>query len=165
LASPSISTSGDGEAGFSLVEVMVTIAIISIAFVALVGGMFTSIKAARIHREEAVADTILRDSAELLKDATTSYVPCGSGPAGAYSAVVDPSMRRTVDGINYSAHVTSVECWAGSRSAGAGQFATGSTDRGLERITVEVTSSDGRLPGCAGPSASASCLQVIKRMT
>ena len=83
-----------GEAGLTLVELLVTIAIMGIAFAVLVGGMGTAVLGSDLHRKQADAENILRSFAETVKSA--AYVDCAqpsdyqrlfSAPAG-YTAAV-----------------------------------------------------------------------------
>lgn len=67
------------EAGLSLVEVIVTVAIMGIAFVAVLGGMWTAIVTSDTHRKQALGTTYLINAAEHLKaEATTPYAECGT---------------------------------------------------------------------------------------
>ena len=85
-----------GDAGVSLVELMVTIIILGLAATVLVGGMGTAILASDGHRKAATADTVARDYGEALKlfvaqrtgvnwCSTTPYAVTFTPPAG-YSA-------------------------------------------------------------------------------
>ena len=83
-----------GEAGLTLVELLVTIAIMGIAFAVLVGGMGTAVLGSDLHRKQADAENILRSFAETVKSA--EYVDCAqpsdyqrlfSAPTG-YTAAV-----------------------------------------------------------------------------
>lgn len=58
-----------GEAGSTLVELVVTIAIMGIAFTTLLGGTFTAVAASDRHRKAAAAETVLASFAEAIKRA------------------------------------------------------------------------------------------------
>jgi len=58
-----------GEAGSTLVELLVTLVILGIAFVTLLGGMFTAVNSSDRHRKQTVADSALRSVAEAVKAA------------------------------------------------------------------------------------------------
>lgn len=58
-----------GEAGSTLVELLVTLVILGIAFVTLLGGMFTAVTSSDRHRKQTVADSVLRSVAEAVKAA------------------------------------------------------------------------------------------------
>ena len=61
------------EAGATLVEVLITVMILGVAFVAFLGGMGTSIMSSDLHRRQAVAETLVRRYAEGVKG--TSCLP------------------------------------------------------------------------------------------
>jgi prepilin-type N-terminal cleavage/methylation domain-containing protein len=56
-----------GERGLSLIEVLVTVAILGLAFVTILGGMTVSIAGSDVHRKQATSQTVLRNLAEYLK--------------------------------------------------------------------------------------------------
>lgn len=56
-----------GEAGSTLVELIVTIAIMGIAFTTLLGGTFTAVAASDRHRKAAAAGNVLASFAEAVK--------------------------------------------------------------------------------------------------
>ncbi|MGN6609125.1 MAG: type II secretion system protein [Jatrophihabitans sp.] len=83
--------------GFTLVELILAIAILGGVIAALVGAMFTNIKASDYNRKQATVDTILKDYAEALNVAvsartgaswclagstTTNYAPAYTAPTG-----------------------------------------------------------------------------------
>lgn len=121
--------------GLSLVETLVAVVILGIAFTAILGGMSTSILTSDVHRKEATSETILRSYAEAIKDPATPYVACPLPPA--YSSPVGFSAPS-----GYAASVAAVAYWDPSTSTfGA---CPGSGDSGLQRISLQVASSDGR---------------------
>jgi prepilin-type N-terminal cleavage/methylation domain-containing protein len=74
------------QGGFSLLEVLIAIAILGIAIVSILGGMGTSIFASDRHRKLADANTILVSAAEQVKSSNTGWIKCASSaspvPAG-----------------------------------------------------------------------------------
>ncbi len=58
-----------GDDGLTLIEVLVTVVILGIAFVTVVGGMAVSIAGSDMHRKQATSQTVLRNLAESLKAA------------------------------------------------------------------------------------------------
>lgn len=123
------------EAGFSLPEILITIAIVGIAFVAILGGMFTSITVSDFHRKEATADTLARDAAEWVKDPGQTYIPC-AGPN---------SYTLPLGATGYAVSVSNIAYWNGT-SSNPISFVSScpSPDQGLQRITIVAASSDGR---------------------
>lgn len=76
------------DAGFSLIEVLATVAIVGITFMVFVGGMGTSFLASDYHRKQAVAHTSVRNFAEAVKAAPFSTV-CPT-PAAVYAKAFTP---------------------------------------------------------------------------
>jgi prepilin-type N-terminal cleavage/methylation domain-containing protein len=67
--------------GFTLVEVLVAVLILSIAVVAILGGLATSVFGSSVHRSQADLDAALVNAEEVIKAVT--YQPClGSNPTG-----------------------------------------------------------------------------------
>ena len=143
--------SASSESGFSLAETIITVAIVSITFVALLTAMQVTITASAAHRTASVADTILRSSAELVKDPVRSaYVDCAAPSAYPLSSVPAPS--------GYTASVSEIRYWTGTLPSGGAydpifSESCPATDQGLQRITLSVTSSDGAVQ----------TVQVVKR--
>jgi prepilin-type N-terminal cleavage/methylation domain-containing protein len=129
----------DSEGGFSLAEVLVTIAIVGITFTAILGGLMTSIKASALQRTEATADSLARSAAEWVKDSVhNQYVSC---PSYSTSGLSVPG--------GYSVAITQVEHWTGNTPVAGTPYSPvfqttcPGTDHGLQRITIVATSSNG----------------------
>ena len=146
-----IARPGSSEDGFSLAEIIITVAIVSITFVALLTAMQVTVTVSAAHRTASIADTILRSSAELVKDPVRSaYIDCAGPGAYLLSSVPAPA--------GYTASVTEVRYWTGTLPSGGAYepIFTGScpaTDQGLQRITLSVASSDGAVQ----------TVQIVKR--
>jgi Tfp pilus assembly protein PilV len=129
------------EAGFSLAETIVTVAIVSIGFVAILTAMQVTVTVSAAHRTASVADTILRSSAELVKDPTASpYANCATASSYPLNSISVPS--------GYTATITEVRYWSGAIPTGSAYAPVFSatcpaTDQGLQRITLSVTATDG----------------------
>ena len=145
------------ENGFSLVEVLVTIVIVGVTFSALLGGLVTTITVSSLHRKQATADSVARSAAEWVKDSVANpYANCGGAGAYSLSGLQKPS--------GYAASITSVEYWDGTLPAAGtaysldghmGSSCPGGGDKGVQRITISVTSSDGQ---------AQETVQVLKRV-
>ena len=117
----------DEQAGFTLVEVLVTMSIIAIAFIVLLGAISVFFSSTRIHRASADLDAAMRTYVEKLADA--SYVDCATAtsyntvavPAG-FTASVQP---KYWDGINPNPAVYGPTCPA--------------PDKGAQQLTVTLT--------------------------
>jgi prepilin-type N-terminal cleavage/methylation domain-containing protein len=119
---------GVPDAGFSLVETLIAVAILGLGVVTVLSGMMTSITISDLDRRQAEGQTALRAYAEAV--AGDTYTGCASSyPAAAFSA---PS--------GWTAAMT-VAYWSTATSTFA---ATCGTDSGLQRVTLTVTATDGR---------------------
>lgn len=78
------------EAGFSLVEVLLALVILSVASVAFLTGLAASTQESGLHRHDATLETVLRNEAEALQAAATS---CAGNLAPAYALPTDVSGR------------------------------------------------------------------------
>ena len=148
------------EDGFSLVEVLVTIVIVGVTFSALLGGLITTITVSSLHRKQATADSVTRSAAEWIKDSVqTPYQNCAGIGAYSLSGLPKPA--------GYTVAIQSVEYWDGAAAVAGtpysfnsgvgghlGPSCPGSGDKGLQRITIQVTSSDGQV---------SESVQVVKR--
>ena len=143
------------DAGFSLVEIIITIAIVGVTFSAILGGLFTSITVSALQQKEATADTVARSAAEVVKDSDHNpYSNCaGSGHYSLTGLSVPSGLSVTITDVAYWT-------WAGPPVTAG--YAVGfqpncpSSDNGIQRITITATSSDGQ---------ATETVQVIKRRT
>lgn len=130
------------EEGTTLVELLVAVAILGIAFVAVLGGMMTSVTASDVHRKQADGLALLTRNAELVKAA--AYVSC-AGPA-AYEAALSVASGYTVS-------VTAV-----AFLDGAGFVATcPAPDPGIQRVSLTARTTSG--------TDSAETIDVVKRQS
>jgi prepilin-type N-terminal cleavage/methylation domain-containing protein len=135
------------EEGFSLVELLVTIVIVGVTFSALLGGLITTITVSSLHRKQSTADSVARSAAEWVKDSVqTPYANCAGVGTYSFSGLAKPA--------GYSVAVQTVEYWDGagpvagtpySLDSHLGSSCPGSGDKGLQRITIHVTSSDAQV--------------------
>jgi type II secretory pathway pseudopilin PulG len=84
-----------GEAGETLVEVVLTIVIIGLAVTALLAGLGTAASASRQHRDVATADTVMRSYAEATKTAVRQQC---DGAAASYTVSYTPRAGYTATG-------------------------------------------------------------------
>jgi type II secretory pathway pseudopilin PulG len=116
------------DGGATLIELVMAVAILGIAFAALIGGMFTFTYAAASHSRQASGAEYIREYAEAIAGATyqscaTTYAPAGfTTPTGWTLGV------PVVDYWNASAFVATCP----------------STDLGLQRVHLSISSTDGR---------------------
>lgn len=126
------------EEGLSLVEVIVTVAIMGIAFVSILGGMWTAIVTSDTHRKQALGMTYLINAAEHLKSVdSTPYSSCAS----TYSL---SGLSDDVVPADWKVGMTvAVEHWTGTAfdSSTATCTTTTTTTRfDMQQITITVNS-------------------------
>jgi prepilin-type N-terminal cleavage/methylation domain-containing protein len=139
------------DAGFSLVEIVITIAIVGVTFSAILGGLFASITVSALQQKEATADTVARSAAEVVKDSEHNpYSTCAGPGHYALTGLSVPS--------GFTVTITDVAYWDGQPPAGGavGFQSNCPSDRGIQRITIAATSTDGQ---------ATETVQVIKRRT
>jgi prepilin-type N-terminal cleavage/methylation domain-containing protein len=116
------------DAGFSLVETLVGIAILGVGVLTVVGGMMTSITVGDLDRRQADGQTALRTYAEAVVGDT--YTGCTTSyPAAAFSVPTGWTASMTV------------AYWSTATSTFT---STCGTDSGLQRVTLTVSATDGR---------------------
>jgi len=117
------------EAGETLVEVLVALAILGIAAVAILSGLQLSVQASDLHRKEATGGAYVRSFAEAIQNYvdTSGYKSCASA-ATTYAGIVVPDLPN-----GYVTKVTSVQSWNGTVWGAC-------TDNGIQRLELEVTS-------------------------
>lgn len=113
------------DAGFSLVECVVAIAIIGISAAAIIGAIGTAARTSSFHRGQADVEAGLRSKTEAIK--AEPYLPCPAIPAYTGGAAATAPDRVTIT-------VAAVEHWNGS----AFQAACTALDAGFQRITLRA---------------------------
>jgi prepilin-type N-terminal cleavage/methylation domain-containing protein len=137
------------DAGFSLVEILVTIVIVGMTFTAILGGILASITASGLQRKQATADSLVRSAAELVKDSVSNpYSNCAGTGKYVLTGLSVPT--------GYSVSVTGVKYWSGNpQQLKPVPFNSSCpSDNGMQQITIVATSSDGQ---------AAETVQVVKR--
>src|SRR5258708_31238909 len=114
--------------GETLLELLVTVSIMGTAFVGVLAGIGATFMATDSHRQEATAETVLRNYAERVKDPTGApYVGCAT--TAAYSSPTGFS----VPGAGWTAAVTTALIWQGDTPPPF--TSTSSTGKGLHQRT------------------------------
>ncbi|HVF74898.1 MAG TPA: prepilin-type N-terminal cleavage/methylation domain-containing protein [Acidimicrobiales bacterium] len=90
------------ESGLTLVEVLVTVMIMGIAFTVLLGGMGTSVLSSGLHEKQAKVEVEVRRFAELVKqrpyEASGTYAGAYTAPAGFSASMPTPAVCRNGQG-------------------------------------------------------------------
>ncbi|HEY3260017.1 MAG TPA: prepilin-type N-terminal cleavage/methylation domain-containing protein [Pseudonocardiaceae bacterium] len=127
-------TCGGPDRGETLIELIVAVAILGIAGVAIVSGLGTAIVVSGTHRQQTTAGATVRNYGEAIETdviANGYQASCTPGYAAGFAAPAGYSAPR----------IAAVAFWNGSTFP-ATCVATG--DRGVQRLTLEVSSVDNR---------------------
>ncbi|MFI5564265.1 prepilin-type N-terminal cleavage/methylation domain-containing protein [Amycolatopsis japonica] len=126
----------EGDRGESLLELIIAVAIMSVAVIAVAAGIGTAVLVSDIHRKQATAGTTARDYGEAIQHliAGGGYVACAST-----ASYASPPGFLSPPGYSASVVPGSLRYWTGS-----GWQASCTADKGLQRLTVRVRSGDDR---------------------
>ena len=138
-----------GEGGFSLIELLVTLVIMGVAFTALIGGTLTGVLSSDLHRRAADAEIVLRHFAEDVK-AGGFHENCGD-----YVPVDPPWAEGFVLGITPDIPDTQPDPQPPADPDGCRELA-----EGLQRLTLRVTTAG---PDGAPSGRGVETVQVMKR--
>jgi Tfp pilus assembly protein PilV len=120
-----------GDAGASLVEVMVATVILGIGVVGLLSALAFVLRASDRHRQQTDAGTQLSQAMEIIADPQTTFQTCASA-AAAYQSKAQERLGARVT-------VEAVEVWTAS-----GWQPCGATPAlPLQQVTVRATAPDG----------------------
>jgi prepilin-type N-terminal cleavage/methylation domain-containing protein len=141
-----LKTRTQSEAGMTLVEVLVALAILGIAVITIVGGLGTASNASDRHRKQATADTVVKGYAEAIKqkDEVGAYVGCTTATPTPLSSYAPTSLHSgwTVPS-GYTASATAIKYWNPTAVAFQSSCPSGN-DQGAQLLTLSAQSADGR---------------------
>lgn len=140
-----------GEAGETLVELLVALSILGVAGVAILAGLELSVKSSALGREQANGGTYVRSLAEAVQDSVTAsggYKNCAVPNSYLTSAV----KSRAGIPSQYTVAQTSALSWNGMVWAPCG------TDNGSQQVTLTVTS-----PGTGAHQATEKLTVVLRQ--
>lgn len=122
---------GRDDGGFTLIEMLIVVMLLGLGFVAVLGGMATSMIASTLHRDQAQAETEVRRYAEVMK--AQPY-------ACSYGTVFTP----TATGPNGAPYTAAAPVVVGFLDAAGGAASCGATPTPTQVVQVSVTSADGK---------------------
>jgi len=141
---------GRGEDGDTLIEILVAVVLLGVAFVILLEGLATAIVASGYQQNETVADSLARGAAEMLS--SQKYIQCaGTQSNGTYSVPSEPAMFSINVSITYWDGTTFVPSTNSTQCPPSGAQA----DMGSQQLTLTVTTSSIH-------AAQPEVLQVVK---
>ena len=139
-----LSRSLGNQEGTTLIEVLITVAILGIAFVSIMGGMGTAIISSALHRHQATGQAGIRSFVEAIKKDT--YVECATAYPG--TSYTPPTAAN--QGTSFITS-TSVDFLV----TGTSTFTTTCPpDSGVQRVTATVTST---------VDSAVESIQILKR--
>lgn len=128
------------DAGESLIEVLIAIMIMGLAFTAALGGMRLGLMGSDVHRSQATAETVLLSAVEKVK-AQSGYQLCALPTNATY--VGDARSAASAAGWSPSTvTITSVQYWNGTAFQGiCSETASGPASfLRIQLVTMQVTS-------------------------
>lgn len=126
---------GRTQRGETLTEVLVTISIMGILFVAVLGSLGMSENTSDISKREGVAEGLLRSYAEQVQ--TLPYVNCAT--ASSYANALSPVPT------GYTVAPTGVRYWNGANNPAAFTTTCPATDQGVQAVDLKAQTADGRI--------------------
>lgn len=127
----------DSERGDSLIEIIISIAILGVTAVAIFSGISLSIHLSDSHRKQTTASLDVRNYAEAVESAVAAnYVPtCTPNYASGFTLPPADKMTATIVAVSF---------WNGTSFPPPPAPCNSGTDVGVQRLTLRVSSTDGR---------------------
>ncbi len=140
---------GAGDAGTTLIEILMAVILVGIAFVALLAGLGTVALGSDIHRKQADAEAVLTTASEVLRAGAVAHRSCETAPAPAPEYQEQLRARVDLTSVGWlKASVTVVDV---RFSDGDGDFGDACYDTAalghlldLQLVTIRVVTPDGR---------------------
>src|SRR3954469_13856829 len=117
--------------GFTLVELVLAIAIMGIVFVAVFTGIATFFQVSASQRSNADVDAVMRQYVEQVSSTQTAYAAC---PAAYTSVTLPPPSGSS----SYSLSTT-IQYWTGDKAATFDSSCSTYNTNGVQQITATIT--------------------------
>ena len=130
-----------GEDGYTLIEVMIAVAILGIVFVGLLGALMTIIIGSDVHRQQADANTVLVSAAEKLKDESVAYQSCAEATNAVYLTAARSATMPEGWSATAAVSIEDVQYWDGTEFQDT--CLDGTEILRLQLIELKVVSPDG----------------------
>ena len=151
--------------GFTLIEVIISIALISIAFVGILSAVSGLVLSGAENKNAAAVQAAVRNAATFIQSFDgAAYIPCGQvAPTPAQAYQTDLAGASLPAGLTATIQPTDVQFWDGGAlpQAGFTPGCPGAGDQGLESVRVTVSSAGSANYG----GAFSKSLTVLKRGT
>jgi Tfp pilus assembly protein PilE len=134
------------ERGDTLVEILIAVAILGIAFAGILAGLATAISLSGRQRGQANADIVLVSSADSVKN--QAYVSCPTVSVSSYSATSGVTLPAGWAVSNLT--ITALKSWNGT----AWSTTCPATDKNVQLVTITASAPDGK---------SSESVEVVKR--
>jgi hypothetical protein len=134
------------ERGDTLVEILIAVAILGIAFAGILAGLATAISLSGRQRGQASADIVLVSSADSVKN--QAYVSCPTVSASSYSATSGVTLPAGWAASNLT--ITAFKSWNGTTWSAT----CPATDKNVQLVTITASAPDGK---------SSESVDVVKR--
>jgi prepilin-type N-terminal cleavage/methylation domain-containing protein len=148
------------DGGLTLIELLVAVAIMGIAFLAIMGAIGTAILSTATHRAQATSQTLLRRFAENVKSTESPYVKCPTlndygraftnptpspTPGGWSADEISRGYSATVTAIDEVVPVTSTVTATATYSPIVPSGSCPSNDSGAQRVTIKTIGPEGKV--------------------
>ena len=120
---------GAASAGLTLIETLIAVMVIGLAFAALMGALGTAVTLSEVHKTRAIAEDTLRNFAESAKEQGYKSRASCPGSASWSPGALEPGVTATVTGVDH---------WNGNSPATFSTSCVG-PDNGLQGVTLTVT--------------------------
>jgi hypothetical protein len=140
------------DGGETLVELLLTISVLSITVVSVIGALLIAVGSSTLDRRAIQAQSLLKSWGEFVVGQTTdsgagAYVPCAT--ATTYGTGVWQYTSPPLQGLpaGFTPTVQGVEYWNGTTSSFATTGCTAANDTGVQRVELRMTVANALYPG------------------